>query len=93
MNEELIKELAKYETYFSTAIKADYIRCLSAKDKNYLIDVYTQLGKKIGNKNCNGCVLNMVKYIGTEYYNYKNNLISKKNGKKKKGSSGHSEGV
>lgn len=81
----MIKELAKYETYFNTAVKADYIRCLSAKDKEHLIEVYHQLGKKIGNKNCNSCVLEMVKYIGNAYYKHIN---TKNNGRKKKGSKG-----
>ena len=85
MDKELIKELSRFESYFNTAIKSDYIRCLSAKDKEFLIQVYTQLGKKIGNKNCSGCVLAMVKYIGTEYYKQ---LNTENNGRKKKRSKG-----
>ena len=56
MNEELYTTLKKYESYFYTAVNANYIRGLSSAAVNELVNIYlTIYAKKIGNKHCNSC--------------------------------------
>lgn len=74
--------LEKYESYFNTAIKAEYIRGLTSKQINELHTIYQEIfKKKLNNLTCNSCVFNMVKDLGIYYYEQ---LKTEDNGKKTK---------
>lgn len=80
--------LEKYESYFNTAVKAQYIRGLTSKQVAELHTIYQELfKKKLNNLNCNSCVFNMVKDLGIYYFENKDSneqLKTKNNGKKGK---------
>lgn len=71
--EKDLEILSKYENWFYTAIKADYIRALWETDMNLMISIYEKwTGEKI--KVCPTCAkskLNFVKKLGKLYYKNK----------------------
>lgn len=61
--------LIKYEKHLKTAYIAKYVRNLRKAEIDELAIIYSDLlGLKIGNKNCNSCVYNMVYKLAQYYY-------------------------
>lgn len=82
MTKEEFEILKNYESYFHSAIHAQYIRCLQKKDVEILHNYYQQFfNKKKNNLNCSSCVYDMVKDLGILYYEH---LKTEYNGKKKR---------
>lgn len=70
LSKEEINILFKYEREMSNAIHNDFVR---ASNLNEIIDVYNRHYKDTIKKNttCGGCILNMLKRIGNEYFKCK----------------------
>lgn len=65
--------LAKYENWFYTATKCDYIRALWESDFNILVPIYEKwTGSKANiNNGCSKCKLDFIKKLGKLYYKNK----------------------
>ena len=82
--EKDLEILEKYESWFRTAIKADYIRALWDSDIKILIPIYEKwTGKKISVNSCGKCKLDFMKKLGKLYFENKQKLEEdiKNNGK------------
>lgn len=80
---EDIERLSRYESYFNSAIHADYIRALWDSDMKLLISIYE---KWVGNKytgciTCGKAKLDFMKRLGELYFKNKELLMEKENGK------------
>ena len=71
--EEDIKVLEKYENYFHTAIKYDYIKALWDDDLKIIIPIYERLTeqKYTGCSYCSHSRLALMKKLGKIYYDIK----------------------
>ena len=78
-----IEALAKYESYFYSATKADYIRALWDSDFAILIPIYEKwTGQKSNvNKQCGKCKLEFMKKFGKLYFKNKEELKLKEDAK------------
>lgn len=74
LSKEEINILKKYEREMSNAIYNDFVR---ASNLNEIIDVYNRHYKDTIKKNttCGGCILNMLKRIGNEYFKCKSLMV------------------
>ena len=70
MTKEQYERLKPYEHFFTTAIEGSYIRSLTNKEINVLIDVAHELGIDFKNNHCPSCILTFVKKVGKLYRSY-----------------------
>lgn len=71
--EKDLEQLSRYENWFYTSIKCDYIRALWKSDFDILIPIYekwTNTKPRI-NTSCGKCVLDFIKRLGKLYYKNK----------------------
>lgn len=80
-----IEALAPYESYFESAVIANYVRNIPADKISVIKNIWeTASGEKVKEKlTCGACLLNFMKRVGQNYYKDKKILKQKKNGKKK----------
>lgn len=81
-----LETLAPYETYFESAVIANYVRNIPADKIQVIKDTWEEAsGEKIREKlTCGVCLLNFIKRVGTNYYKDKKAQKTKRtNGKKK----------
>lgn len=71
-----LEVLAKYESWFKSALYCDYIRALWERDFAVLIPIYEKwTGKKSNvNKQCGKCKLEFMKKFGKLYFNNKEKM-------------------
>ena len=81
MKANLFKILEKYDSYFITASKADFIRGLTTNQLNELIGVAAELGIYYKNNHCPKCTLEFMKKLAVPYFEHKEN-VEKKQAKK-----------
>ena len=81
MKANSFKILEKYDSYFITASKADFIRGLTTNQLNELIGVAAELGIYYKNNHCPKCVLEFMKKLAVPYFEHKEN-VEKKQAKK-----------
>lgn len=70
--------LRKYEDYLTTAYKANYIRSLTNKEVDELIDIGNELGIYYKNNHCGKCLLEFIKRLATPYFEQQKKLEVKK---------------
>lgn len=83
MKANSFKILEKYDSYFLTASKADFIRGLTTTQLNELIGVANELGIYYKNNHCPKCTLEFMKKLAVPYFEHKEN-VEKKQAKKSK---------
>ena len=78
-----IKILEKYESYFYTAVYADYVRALWDNDFKVLIPIYEKWTNKKADLSgsCGKCQLSFMKKLGVLYYANKEKLKEIEDGK------------
>ena len=81
MKANSFKILEKYDSYFITASRADFIRGLTTTQLNELIGVANELGIYYKNNHCPKCVLEFMKKLAVPYFEHKEN-VEKKQAKK-----------
>lgn len=81
MKANSFKILEKYDSYFLTASKADFIRGLTTTQLNELIGVANELGIYYKNNHCPKCTLEFMKKLAVPYFEHKEN-VEKKQAKK-----------
>ena len=77
MKATLFKTLEKYDSYFITASKADFIRGLTTPQLNELIAVAAELGVYYKNNHCPKCTLEFMKKLAVPYFEHKENIKNK----------------
>ena len=77
MKANSFKILEKYDSYFITASKADFIRGLTTTQLNELIAVAPELGIYYKNNHCPKCTLTFMKQLAVPYFEHKENLEKK----------------
>lgn len=77
MKASVFKSLTNYDTYLTTAHKADFIRALTTTQLNDLIAIGAELGIHYKNNNCPKCVLEFIKKLAVPYFEHKKNLEKK----------------
>lgn len=77
MKANSFKILEKYDSYFITASKADFIRGLTTTQLNELIGVANELGIYYKNNHCPKCVLEFMKKLAVPYFEHKENAEKK----------------
>lgn len=82
MKANLFKSLEKYDTYLTTASKADFIRSLTTTQLDELIGIGAELGIYYKNNHCPKCTLEFIKKLAVPYFEHKDNLSKKKTEKK-----------
>lgn len=70
-------KLRKYESYLTTATKADYIRALTNTQLEELIIIGEELGIIYKNNHCPKCALQFVKKLAVPYFEQKTKLEKK----------------
>lgn len=81
--EKDLEQLSKYENWFYTSIRCDYIRALWKSDFDILIPIYekwTNTKPRI-NTSCGKCVLDFIKRLGKLYYKNKEEYMKIEDGK------------
>lgn len=81
MKANSFKILEKYNSYFITASKADFIRGLTTTQLNELIAIGNELGIYYKNNHCPKCTLEFMKKLAVPYFEHKEN-VEKKQAKK-----------
>ena len=81
MKANSFKILEKYDSYFITASKADFIRGLTTTQLNELIGVAAELGIYYKNNHCPKCTLTFMKQLAVPYFEHKES-VEKKQAKK-----------
>ena len=76
-------KLRKYESYLITAHKANYIRALTNSQVEELIEIGNEVGIHYKNNHCPKCALEFMKKLAVPYFEQKQKLEDKKNGKEK----------
>ena len=71
MKQETYDRLTKYNSYLYTAHNADYIRALSNREVDELIEIGNELGIYYKNNHCPKCALEFVKKLAVQYFAYK----------------------
>lgn len=81
-----IEALAPYESYFESAVIANYVRNIPADKISVIKTIWeTASGEKVKEKlTCGACLLSFMKRVGSNYYKDKKILNQKKNAKKTK---------
>lgn len=77
MKANSFKILEKYNSYFITASKADFIRGLTTTQLNELIEVANELGIYYKNNHCPKCVLEFMKKLAVPYFEHKEKVEKK----------------
>ena len=77
MKANLFKTLEKYDSYFLTASKADFIRALTTPQLNELTAVGAELGIYYKNNHCPKCTLEFMKKLAVPYFEHKENVEKK----------------
>lgn len=77
MKANSFKILEKYDSYFITASKADFIRGLTTTQLNELIAIGNELGIYYKNNHCPKCTLEFMKKLAVPYFEHKENLEKK----------------
>lgn len=75
MNEELFKELEKYDKLLRNALKG-FIHGVSRKDAEYLDKIASLLGTYRGSLNCPSCILKTAKGIAQKYIEFETIILS-----------------
>lgn len=76
-------KLKKYESYLTTAYKADYIRGLTNVQLDELIALGAEVGIMFKNNHCPKCTLGFIKRLAVPYFEQKEKLEEKKNAKER----------
>lgn len=71
MSIKLYNRLRKYEKYLYTALYADYIRTLTNRDVEELIECGEELGISYKNNHCPKCLFDFVKKLAAPYFEQK----------------------
>lgn len=71
MTDEVFSTLAKYDSYFYTASKADYIHGLTKNELNELITAAAEVGIIYTHNGCPKCCLEFIKKLAVPYYKEK----------------------
>lgn len=76
INKDIYDKLVEYEHPLGTAYKANYVRALSTKALIDLDNIYQEMfNQKSRIRNgCGHCVLQDLRVMGKEYFDYKENL-------------------
>ena len=76
INKDIYDKLVEYEHPLGTAYKANYVRALSSKALIDLDNLYQEMfNQKSRIRNgCGHCVLQDLRVMGKEYFDYKENL-------------------
>ena len=77
MKANSFKILEKYDSYFITASKADFIRGLTTTQLNELIGVASELGIYYKNNHCPKCTLEFMKKLAVPYFEHKESVEKK----------------
>lgn len=77
MKANLFKTLEKYDSYFLTASKADFIRGLTTPQLDELIAVGAEVGVYYKNNHCPKCTLDFMKKLAVPYFEHKESLEKK----------------
>ena len=77
----IYNKLKKYEHYLYTAHKADYIRGLTSKQVDDLINAGAELDIAYKHNGCPKCLLTFVKKLAKPYFEQKEKLEQKKKDK------------
>lgn len=80
-----IEVLAQFESYFESAVIANYVRNIPADKIQIVKEIWEKAsGEKVKEKlTCGACLLNFMKRVGSNYYKDKKIINQKKNAKKK----------
>ena len=83
MTKEIKNRLEKYKTYLESAYYCDYARQLTRNDLTDLISIYEEhlVTRFTENLNCGVCVLNLLKRLGKDYFNYEEPIKIEENAK------------
>lgn len=103
MTQEIFNGLSKYESYLTTASKANYIRSLTNSQMDELIALGAELGVHHVNNHCPKCALEFIKKLAAPYFEFKQLMEEKdnereatekpkRNGKKTSDNRGNSKG-
>ena len=103
MTKETYEGLSKYESYLTTAAKANYIRSLTNSQMDELIVLAAEVGIHHVNNHCPKCALEFIKRLAAPYFEYKQLMEEtkdegktaekpKRNSKKASDNRGDSEG-
>lgn len=71
MTREQHERLKKYDKWFHTAVRAQYITTLTARQVNELVEIATPLGVKLQHKSCPVCLYDFMVQLGRLYFAYK----------------------
>ena len=74
-------KLKKFDSWLTTANKGNYIRSLTNKQVDELIEIGNEIGIIYKNNHCPKCILDFVKKLSIPYFEQKQKLEDKKNQK------------
>ena len=74
-------KLKKFDSWLATANKGNYIRSLTNKQVDELIEIGNEIGIVYTNNHCPKCILDFVKKLSIHYFEQKQKLEDKKNQK------------
>lgn len=77
----IYNKLKKYDSYLTTAVKANYIRSLTTKEVDELVEIGSELKITLTNRSCGTCILGFMKKLGVPYLEQKEKLKDKKENK------------
>lgn len=78
----LFNRLKKYDSYLTSAHYYNYIRSLTTKEVDEIVEIGAELGITIQTRHCPKCTLTFMKRLAVPYFEQKQKLEGKKNGKK-----------
>ena len=83
MKKEIKDRLDKYNSYLQSSYYCDYTRQLTRSDLKDIIEIYEEHFnvKFTENLNCGVCVLNLLKRLGKDYFNYEEPIKIEENAK------------
>lgn len=67
MTKELYQRLSKYENYLSTARNQNYIRALTKKQVDELVEIGKELGETTSSRTCPKCLLDFCRRLAVHY--------------------------
>lgn len=76
MTREQHETLKKYDKWFHTAVRAQYITTLTARQVNELVEIATPLGVKLQHKSCPVCLYDFMVQLGRLYFAYKEEPVA-----------------
>lgn len=80
INKSTYNKLKKYEVHLRRGFKGGYVFGLYQNDFDELFEIYKQLGGKQHLKySCSSCTLQLLKFLGKNFYEYDEKLKEKEN--------------